>query len=244
MPGNYRYKRRGYRPRRRKISKVKKLVTGQTQPTMLEKIASGIGSAARVASAVLPIVQAINTEEKYFDTYFIPAPVLAAPDFQCLTKINNGTDDINRIGNSLLAKQIAIKVRMLYNGTSTVGSNRLRLIVLVDKMADANVAAAPTTAQLFENFAIAGMLSGFNKDFTDRFTILIDRFITLTPNSGMNTDKTIKLFKKLNFHIRYVGTGGSAIGPNNIFFVTLTGDTPLANVPVIQAYSRINFTDN
>lgn len=233
------YKKRGYR-RRKKIAPTKRLVTGQTEPTLVERIASGVGSAARLASAVLPIVKAINTEQKWFDNAYTRTVDSASPAIDIQSMFATGTTESTRIGNSILDKDINIRINMAGNFTSAA-SNYVRIILFVDKETAA-VAGAPTMATLLQ--APTNILSAFNKDYTDRYAILKDKRVVL--NSASNQGMMIKIYKKLDFHTRYVGNGAAApanAGQNHIHIVLMTSNTVGQGV-VMGVYSRLNYTDN
>lgn len=243
MPGQYRRNYRRGKPRRRyvkKISPTKKLVTGQTQPTMLEKIASGIGSAAKVASAVLPIVRAINTEVKYFDNSYTRTVDSATPTIDIQSLMATGTTETTRIGNSILGKDFNVRINMAGNFTSA-SSNYVRVIIFVDKETGA-VTGAPSMATLLQSST--NILSAFHKDYTDRYAILKDKRIVL--NTSSNPGAMFKVYKKIDFHTRFVGTGAvnpTNLGQNQIYIAIMTSNTVGQGV-VCGIYSRYNFTDN
>jgi len=232
---NYRRSYRSY-PKRR-IARTKALVTGQTQPTMLEKIAGGLGAAANVARAVMPIVSAINTEQKFIDAYATGQSISTTASIQPLSYTAQGTDEQNRIGNSILAKDLNLKLTLTPNYIAA-DYNRMRLIVFVDKSQRGTL---PTLSELLQNTSYP-LDSSFNKNYTDRFVIIKDKRFQLIKY-GI-TPLELKLYKKLNFHVRYIGTtlATASAGENNIYFVVL-GDTA-ANLPTYSFFARLNFTDN
>lgn len=229
-----RYRRRRY-GRKPRYSKTKQLVTGHG-PTLLEKIASGAGSVARLATAVAPIIAAVNTEAKYFDVGASLAPLSGTIQVQNLSNMANGTSDSQRIGNSILAKNIAIKYQIIGNYTS-LAYNPIRMMLIADKMQNGT---APTAAEIFETTST--YLSPLNKDQSDRFVVLKDQFIDVNQTS--RTSAAGKFFKKLDFHIRYKGSGAgtSDQGPNTLYLIVWTSVS--VNAPTVNVYSRLNFTDN
>lgn len=231
------YNRRGRKRPYKRIAKTKALVTGQTQPTLIEKIASGIGSAASVAKAVLPIVQAINTELKFIDSYATGQSVSNTPSIQPVTYTAQGTDEQNRIGNSILSKDLNLKLTLQPNYLAS-DFNRMRLIVFVDK---GQRGTLPTIAELLQNTSYL-LDSGFNKNYSDRFVIIKDKKFSLIKYGFQELQ--MKVYKKLNFHIRYIGTSAAtaSAGENQVYFVVI-GDTS-TNLPSYSFYSRVNFTDN
>lgn len=229
------YRKKPYKKYRR-VNRTKKLVTGQTQPTLLETIASGAGAVANVARAVLPIVSAINTEQKFFDFTSTASPTLNTPVIQGLNQIIQGVDENQRIGNSILAKDMNMRFQILIN-TTTDPQNMIRMVVFVDKQQAGSV---PTITQLMQ--APTNFQSPYNKDYTDRFAILKDKYICLNTNN--NRVHQGKFYKTLPFHIRYIGpTAASADLGNNTVYV-LWWSAYALNGPTINYYNRLNFTDN
>lgn len=231
-----RYKRKSY-PRKKRIARTKKLVTGQTQPTMLQKLASGFGGIASVAKAVLPIVTAINTEVKYIDVAANLGISLGAPFIQRLTTLAQGTDENNRVGNSALLKDLNLRISIIPNYT-TDPYNLIRYVIFVDKQQSGT---PPTTAQLFTN---AGNIdSPFNRNYTDRFVIIKDKRLIISQQ-GDQQQVFQKIYKKLDFHCRWIGSSsGNADAGNNQLYIAAVS-TQVLNLPLFYIYSRVNFTDN
>lgn len=243
MPKTYRKPQRKYRYRRRyrKISPIKRLVTGQTEPTMLEKISSFAGPVATVAKAVLPMIRMINTEVKFIDTATSDA-VSDTVTFQSYNGVAQGTDESNRIGNSILAKDWNIRIRGRTNHTTTP-YNYIRFVMFVDRF---TTGSSPTAAQLFQDTA-RPTISAFHKDYTDRFSILKDKRFTISAQSTATASVgfSFKVYKKLDFHIRYTAGTSSvgSYGPNSLWIAIITGN-PTADTIAFDTYSRVNFTDN
>lgn len=235
------YRKRVYQNR------TKKLVTGQG-PTLLEKIASYAGPVATLAKAIVPVVAAINTEAKYIDSSAGLSPTLASPSIVCLSQLAQGLTDKTRIGNSLLAKSIQWRIRIIQNldqgGTYGPPFGSIRMLLFIDKLQGGT---APTLAQIMES--TANNLSMANKNYTDRFTILKDKVYSTTLNYAIPATTPaqsvidFKGFKRLDFHMRYLGTGASASdnGPNALYLMCWPQHSLGTS---FTFYTRLNFTDN
>lgn len=234
MPYKKNYKKRTYK--KRPVNRTKRLVTGQTQPTFLEQIASGAGAVANVAKAVLPIVAAINTEMKFHDSALVVVPVLGTPTISCLNQIAQGTNESDRIGNSILLKDMNFRYQILANYT-TEQQNMVRLVFFVDKH---QAGTAPTFASIFQT--TSNFQSSFNKDFTDRYAILKDKYFVLS--SGGNRVLQGKFYKALPFHTRFLGASNSSVDLGNNSVYVLWWSAYAVNGPSISWYNRLNFTDN
>lgn len=230
------------RPARRinpRVRKVKKMI-GE-QPSMVERIASGVGSVAKLASAIVPLVTAINTEEKYFDTTASVNPLKSTPTIQALNLISQGLTDSTRIGNSIKAQ--SLMCRFHFSGNFAAQPvNVCRYMLVVDKAVNAATpVAAPTLSLILEQSS--NLLSPINKDQGDRFVILKDKIFTLNlPGTGGGHAVLHKEFKKLDFHIRYVAPNSTDLGPNAIYLIFWTDQTVQA--PTITYYTRLKYTDN
>ena len=230
-------------------SKSKEMVTG-SGPTLLEKIASGVGSAARVAEAVLPIVEMINTEAKYFDS--TGSGVAHSPGtndfFVNLTQgIAQGTTSSTRVGDSILAQDIQLRLALNFAaslGPPLVAGLHCRLIIYCWKE---NLQENPPSnaANIFE--VGNNLYSCFNKDFTDQFVVLKDKHFSVNANlnaAGNQSFMHMKIFKKLNWHIRYDGSGAFDGTQNHIFMCLRSSASGAPTGMQCTYYSRLNYTDN
>jgi hypothetical protein len=237
------YQKRNYRRGGKRLykNKTKKLVTGYG-PTYLDKIASGAGSVARLARAVAPAIAMINTEVKYFDqsvqqVYFNPG---TGDQLNNLTGgIAQGLTDITRIGDSILAKSISLKITLDALMSATIHQTQTRLVLFVWKE-NANI-NAPTVAKLFTT--PAEFLSGFNKDYTDQFVILKDKVFCHNANISAATNqdsKHIKLFKKLDFHMRFIDGTNTGFSVNHVYLLLRNTGLNAANQGSADFWSRLN----
>lgn len=129
MPPRTTYKKNYKRRRPIKYSPSKKMVTGHG-PTLLEKISSGVGSVAKLATAVAPAIAAINTESKYLDiTASVTAHTPGTSDvIRNLTgEIIQGVNDSQRIGNSILMRDL--QIRLAHNFNATLGSPNVKAYI-------------------------------------------------------------------------------------------------------------------
>lgn len=238
MPYKKTYQKKTFAKKRRpsQVQKTKQLVTGRG-PTMLETMARGASSVASLARAVMPIIAAINTEQKFVDNQLSQTITTASSFVMCPNPIIQGVDENQRIGNSLLAKDLTYRMSILPNFTSLTTVN-IRFILVCDKQQSGST---PTAALLFQN-ASDLMHTPFNRDYTDRFVIMRDKYMTFTKLS--NEAAYEKNYKKLDFHIRYLTptTLASSLGNNSLFFFIFTDASSTG--PVCTISSRLNFTDN
>lgn len=228
-----------------RYSRSKKLVTGHG-PTMLEKIASGAGSVAKLAMAVAPAIAAINTEHKYFDrtgAVIAHSPGTSDVIVNLTGAIPQAITDSGRIGNSILAKDL--QLRLANNFQATTGAPNVMGIhcrmLLVCWKEDESVNAI-TAAKLFES--PSNLYSPVNKDNSDQFVILKDKFFSMNSTVGLTANtafQTVKLYKALNWHMRWNNTVSTQ---NHVFLVLRSSAAGATNALQTTYYSRLNYTDN
>lgn len=224
------------------------MVTGHG-PTLLDKIASGVGSVAKLASAVAPAIAAINTELKYIDNTAAVTAYSPGTNDQLIyitPQLVNGTADNQRIGNSILAKDI--QLRMALNAISTAGPPVVQgihcraTLICWKENAKAN---PPTIAKIFE--VSNNLYSAMNKDYTDQFVVIKDKFFSLnqtSPQVGTYGFSTMKWFKPLNWHMRYDGINGTDNTQNHLYLILRSSASGAGTGLNCTWYSRLNFTDN
>lgn len=205
---------------------------------MVESIASGVGQVAKLAQSVIPIISAINTEMKFRDTVQSVNVDFTPGIFHGLADIQQGVNEDDRIGNSILAKDINIRIRWVPDFSASP-VNVMRIVVFVDKMSGPTN-AAPDVSLLYEYSN--NLESPFNKNYSDRFAIIRDLKLIATPEE--RSQCIVKIYKKLDFHIRYTGSGATTAdyGPNMIYIHARSDQT--TNLPAISYVSRLNYTDN
>lgn len=239
-------KRRAYKGKRKpRVNKTKRMVTGHG-PTLLDKLAVGAGGIAQLARAVAPAIGMINTEMKYFDVssqpaYFNPG---TSDSLTCLTgAIAQGLTDITRIGDSILAKNIAIKFNLFANMTAALHQTQTRLILFVWKE-NANI-NAPLISKIFTT--PAEFLSGFNKDYTDQFVVLKDKVFCHNANISAATlqdVKHVKVYKNLDYHMRFIDGTAAGWSVNHVYLLLRSTGPTAANQGAADVWSRLNYTDN
>lgn len=244
------YRKRTFAKRGRRVnySKSKKMVTGHG-PTLLEKIASGAGSVAKLAMAVAPAIAAINTESKFYDqtaTVISHSPGTNDTFVALSGAIAQGTDEQNRIGNSCLAQDLQLRLAHNFNSTlgapNVVGIHCRMMLICWKENGQSNV---PSVAKVFQQ--PNNLYSPVNKDNSDQFVVLKDKFFSLNSTTGVagSTGFTSnKLFKKLNWHLRWADATVTGATQNHVYLLLRSSASGATNALSTTYYSRMNYTDN
>lgn len=226
------------------------MVTGDREPTLVESIANGAGQVAKLATAVMPIISAINTEQKYFDATAAVTAYQPGTNDQIIGltgAMAQGVTDVTRIGNSVLAKDIQVRLAIDFPqtiGPPAVTGLHCRMMLLCWKE---NVQLnGPTAAKIFES--PTNLYSPVNKDYSDQFVVMKDKFFVLRGDgytAATQAGQTcMKLYKKLDWHMRWQGGTINDATTNHIILVLRSSSAGVTNAMNVTYYSRLNFTDN
>lgn len=95
----------------------------------------------------------------------------------------------------------------------------------------------------------SNIYSPVNKDYSDQFVVVKDKFVTFNPmvvpgtsTSGTQGFRHMKFFKKCNWHLRWDAAGNPT--QNHIYMLTMSTPSGSSNAVGTTYYSRINYTDN
>jgi len=240
------YRRPAYKKAPARNSKVKSLVTGNPNKTYLETLARGAGGVASLARAIAPVVAAINTEHKYFDstaagTAYNPGTNDALISLS--SGIAQGTTDITRIGNSILMRDVQLKFYCDFAATAGIARHNTRMIMFIWKE---NIQDnPPTVAKILE--LPTNFYSSINRDYSDQLAVLHDSIYTHQApySAGMNAGPQFeKFYNKLDFHARFDGATAADATVNHVYLLIMGTSIVSTNASNYNLYSRINYTDN
>jgi hypothetical protein len=213
---------------------------GQQKVDAVGKYASDAWSLAkRTASGLNEIRKMINVEVKHLDITQTTATTRAG-GVNYLTPLAQGTDDVNRIGNSVKMQSFELKGAVYVNGANAV----VRILVVRDLQ---NRGADPSGADI-----LAGVSSAvapfspvnFNNgpQLLARFSILWDSLLTVDMLQQPIVPFEVRF--QHDGHVKFNGlTAASAdAGAGAMYFVAFTDLA--ANQPNIPWQARLLFTDD
>ena len=154
-----------------------------------------------------------------------------------LTSLAQADTVSGRTGNSVLLKSLVANGYMYVNSSQTTNT-RCMIALVLDKqqVSDTN----PAITDIFESATDPSTL--LKTGNLGRFKILMRKQYTLDSNSSGSPAKQVKIYKPLNFHVRYNGTGASDIQKNGVYLVYITSESSL--YPTIHLNTRISYHDN
>lgn len=189
--------------------------------------------ASKAMQGVKMLKGLVNVEKSFINT---TASVTPGSTFStaCLNTCSQGNDDINRKGDSILAKHVTINYDLSLHDSAI--KDFFRVIVYLDKE---NRGANPAGTDLL---VTANTYSQTNMDNLDRFIILRDERHTLVSNGGQAVSN--KLYIPLDFHMKYAGNAGDVQDVRqNAIFIAIVGSEN-TNKSTFSYYSRLAFYDN
>lgn len=229
---------RKFRKSKRRFSKSRKSKSG------FGNFVSGVGKVAKVATTALSIASkvaaVINTEYKHFDKQTTLSPNTVGLVHH-LTNIPEGNDDNERNGRSIRLKNIYLRGEIAMSTATpqnSAVSQYFRYILLIDKECKG---VAPTPSDILETVHWNSPLK-MNNDY--QWMVLKDKLYTLDNAKGRS--KAVKIFKKIDAHIKYQGTGAT-IGDarnNQIFLMVISNESNPDVLPYFNFYSRVRYVDN
>lgn len=175
--------------------------------------------------------------------------VLTTAGITLLNGVATGTDFTNRIGRKITMKSLFIRGWLqgqdIQNG-SPLG-NLCRIMVVYDKQPNG---AALTGLQVLKTIDAADQL---NLDNRDRFSVLVDKTVALgtitnvatQAVAGSPTCRAIKIYKRLNLDVQFIGTDATvaSIQTGSLYLLTC-GSQATSDGHTFYFSSRVRFTDN
>lgn len=150
-----------------------------------------------------------------------------------ITNIAQGDDDNARTGRSVLLKSIFYRISATINASAT--NTFVRIILLKD-----NQQVGDSTPSVTSILASASYLSPLNVNSIGRYTVLKDHLFSL--DAAKQDTKLIKIYKKLQMHVKYNGTASTDIQKNGIYILFISSEA--TNTPSLPYNVRLSYHDN
>lgn len=185
------------------------------------------------------IMSMINVEQKFFDVNS-NFTALSTGAIANLSNVAEGSDYLNRDGNSILLQRIEFACYISQQTSILTVPCFVRCMIFCDKM---QRGTDPTLAEILETTSVnVNIVSPVLHYTAGRFQVLYDKVFTLSV--GNATGHAVSFEKELHQHVMYSSTTGADASnwTGALYLLFLSNDA--VNPPTVQMYNRLVFTDN
>lgn len=197
-------------------------------------------------------VKRIQSKEeiKFADVYQNGVSIGTTPVLTALNLVASGTDDNNRIGDSVHATSIQGRYDFI-SASAALAPTIIRMIVFWDRQPNG---FAPTVSNVLDLSTISSSLyAPYHRSYQKRIKIIYDKVIVINPNIGGTTSGTTdalvpmaiyKRFKrKLNREVKYndVSATITTIQTNSLYLLQVSNNN--TNPPLVVAGYRFYYKD-
>ena len=184
----------------------------------------------------------VNIEFKRFDINANGSTTSQAGSAYQLSQIAQGTDNGQRVGNSLRCQRLSFRAHILINGSAT--RSAVRAIIVRDLE---NTGSAPAGSDVLTSAGGANCVTS-NYAYTThgigtlpgRFTILFDETVTLSITGNQNA--LFKLDLPMSQHIRYSGSGATHTKEGSLWLLLFCNEA--TNTATIDWNANLLYTDD
>lgn len=138
-----------------------------------------------------------------------------------------------RTGNSILMRNIFLRLGFIQNGSTTT---TYRVLLVLDKQQIGDT--LPTVSDILESVNPYSPLATAS---AGRFKVMKNWFFT--TDDSKSRSKLIEYYKDVRFHTRYNGVANSDIQKNGLYLITLSDQAP-ASAPTFSYTWKVGYHDN
>jgi hypothetical protein len=184
----------------------------------------------------------INIEFKRFDVNANGASTSQAGVVSQLSQIAQGTDNGQRVGNSLRCQHLRFCAHVLINGSAT--RSAVRIIIVRDLE---NAGSAPAGSDILVSAGGSNCVTS-NYLYTShgigtlpgRFTILFDETVTMSVTGEQNC--LVKCELPMTQHIRYSGSAGASTKEGSLWVAAFCNEA--TNTATLDWNANLTYTDD
>jgi hypothetical protein len=176
----------------------------------------------------------VNSETLRFDISASGTAVSDSGGVVHLSALVEGDTVSGRTGNSVLAKGLSFRARIVSNSSSSATLCRLMLVCDKQQISD----TSPGVTDILD---VASPLSHLSTNASGRFDVLFDQVYQFDNLSrrAFYINKYVNINK---YHLRYNGTSGTDIQKNGMYLLYVS--TENTNTPVLDYRNRFSYHDN
>lgn len=201
---------------------------------------SGIQKALKIGTTALQIANGIrmlvNSEHHKYLGSFTGQNVTDSGTIFHLSNIAGGSLATQRSGNSILLRNLRLNLLLSVNASAQW--SLVRFIVFTDTMVDPDHTTAPVVGDVLTT---ANVLALKNIENTDRFHIHYDQVFTLAA-TGREQTAYKEFFKKMDYHIRWVGDGANDYDEGHLYCLAV--GTATTYYPLLSMHFQLTYMDN
>lgn len=213
----------------------------QRRPSKFRKFVKGYlpRKVYQIGRSVQYLKKAINVEYKDFVHNGTITPS-STGDVRGIGGIDIDTGDTSATRDGRSIKLTSWFFRMYVLNNSSFNNTVFRMLLVHDKQVNG---ALPAASDILETVSTTGLM---NRDNADRFTVLSDKLFHMNTNySGQTVALLPKpIYKSLDMHIKYSGTGGGIADLTSNELILLTISNQAVNTPSITYRARVKYIDN
>lgn len=154
-----------------------------------------------------------------------------------ITNIAQGDSESQRTGNSILLRNIYLRLQFTINAATTLSSTyTMALIKDTQQISDTQ----PAITDIFNSQTAPSTMMNLNT--SGRFKLIWRRTNILTPASGGRPAMEITKYWKVYDHVRFNGSASTDYQKNAYFFIIITSEP--TNFITVDGNIRVGYHDN
>lgn len=191
---------------------------------------------------VMMLKTLINVEKKYIDTASAGTTLAAGTTGTVvpLSLVAQGTDNINRIGDSIKYTSIEVEGFVSLNVAT---QDFIKIAVILDRQVNG---ALPNFANIYDLNTVTAAIAKRSRLTVDRYSVL--KVFEFPLNSNGEQTKKFKAYIKCplgtDYHQKHNNTGGAITDIYSNAIYLAFGGNNTANMSVINYNCRVRFVDN
>lgn len=193
------------------------------------KLNQATATARKAYNIASKVASVVNVERKQSQLFVNGATISESGGYSIVRPVN-GTKHYERIGNSILLKQLHIKGYLDYNGADCF----VRICIIWDK----SDTIGSTANLLQDSGLVTSVFSHYDRGNRKQFTVVYDKTFWLDSN---NPTQIINIKKNLNKHVTFI-EGSSDVQTNALKMFIWSNQS--ATYPKEYMYHQITYIDN
>lgn len=228
---------RKYRKRRRRYRRRAKRAPDRAPWYLRKKWVNDVGMPLSAAAfkGVQYLAGLVNSEIFTAEGDITSTAITTSGHVTNITSISQGDGEHARTGNSVFAKYLTFRGKLIMNASAT--QTMVRILVVRDKQQVADT--APTVAAVLDGAASSYTYAPMSADNKGRFTKLYDRTIILDPE---HQAKALKINLSMRNHVRFNGVNAADIQKGGIYLMLVADEA--TNTPTYTGFYRLAYHDN